>query len=43
MRPLRQNVKHGKVTTTIETYCHQSMDAQEKIADRLYREIEAEL
>ena len=26
---------HGKVTTTIETYCHQSMDAQVKIADRL--------
>ena len=26
---------HGKVTTTIETYCHQSMDAQIKIADRL--------
>ena len=26
---------HLKVTTTIETYCHQSRDAQEKIADRL--------
>jgi integrase len=26
---------HGRVTTTIETYCHPSMDAQERIADRL--------
>lgn len=26
---------HGKVTTTIETYCHPAMDAQERIADRL--------
>lgn len=26
---------HGRVTTTIETYCHPSLDAQEKIADRL--------
>ncbi len=26
---------HGKVTTTIETYCHPSADAQEKIADVL--------
>ena len=23
------------MTTTIETYCHPSMDAQERIADRL--------
>lgn len=26
---------HGKVTTTIETYCHPSQDAQEKIARKL--------
>ena len=26
---------HGKVTTTIETYCHPSMDGQKKIADKL--------
>ena len=32
---LLRGVGHGKVTTTIETYCHQSRDAQEKIADRL--------
>ena len=32
---IAKRLGHGKVTTTIETYCHQSMDAQEKIADRL--------
>lgn len=26
---------HGRVTTTIETYCHPTMDAQQRIADRL--------
>ena len=26
---------HGRVTTTIETYCHPSLDAQVRIADRL--------
>ncbi len=26
---------HGKVTTTIETYCHPSLDSQMKIAERL--------
>lgn len=26
---------HGKVTTTIETYCHPSLDAQVKMAERL--------
>lgn len=28
---------HGKVTTTIETYCHPSMDAQVRMAQRLSR------
>ena len=32
---IAKRLGHGKVTTTIETYCHQSMDAQEKIAERL--------
>lgn len=32
---IAKRLGHGKVTTTIETYCHQSRDAQEKIADRL--------
>ena len=32
---IAKRLGHGKVTTTIETYCHQSMDAQMKIADRL--------
>jgi integrase len=32
---IAKRLGHGKVTTTIETYCHQSMDAQEKIAGRL--------
>jgi len=32
---IAKRLGHGKVTTTIETYCHQSMDAQVKIADRL--------
>lgn len=32
---IAKRLGHGKVTTTIETYCHQSMDAQLKIADRL--------
>ena len=32
---IAKRLGHGKVTTTIETYCHQSMDAQIKIADRL--------
>lgn len=32
---IAKRLGRGKVTTTIETYCHQSMDAQEKIADRL--------
>lgn len=32
---IAKRLGHGKVSTTIETYCHQSMDAQIKIADRL--------
>lgn len=32
---IAKRLGHGKVTTTIETYCHQSMDAQEKNAGRL--------
>ena len=32
---IAKRLGHGKVTTTIETYCHQSMDAQTKIANRL--------
>ena len=32
---IAKRLGHGKVTTTIETYCHQPMDAQKKIADRL--------
>lgn len=32
---IAKRLGHGKVTNTIETYCHQSMDAQVKIADRL--------
>ena len=32
---IAKRLGHGKVTTTIETYCHQSMDAQVRIADRL--------
>ena len=32
---IAKRLGHGKVTTTIENYCHQSRDAQEKIADRL--------
>ena len=30
---IAKRLGHGKVTTTIETYCHQSMDAQEKQLD----------
>ena len=32
---IAKRLGHGKVTTTIETYCHQSAEAQNKIADRL--------
>ena len=32
---IAKRLGHGRVTTTIETYCHQSMDAQVRIADRL--------
>lgn len=32
---IAKRLGHGKVTTTIETYCHQPMDAQVKIAERL--------
>jgi integrase len=32
---IAKRLGHGKVTTTIETYCHPSMDGQKKIADRL--------
>lgn len=32
---IAKRLGHGKVTTTIETYYHQSMDAQMKIANRL--------
>lgn len=34
---IAKRLGHGKVTTTIETYCHPSMDGQKKIADRLGR------
>lgn len=34
---IAKRLGHGKVTTTIETYCHQSMDAQHKIATTLGR------
>ncbi|HRV50817.1 MAG TPA: site-specific integrase [Saccharofermentans sp.] len=32
---IAKRLGHGRVTTTIETYCHQSMDAQQKIANTL--------
>lgn len=32
---IAKRLGHGKVTTTIETYCHSSLDGQKKIADRL--------
>lgn len=32
---IAQRLGHGRVTTTIETYCHASADAQSKIAERL--------
>ncbi|MEG0903445.1 MAG: site-specific integrase [Lachnospiraceae bacterium] len=32
---IARRLGHGKVTTTIETYCHPSMDAQERIAEKL--------
>ena len=32
---IAKRLGHGKVTTTIETYCHQSMEAQQKIANTL--------
>lgn len=32
---IAKRLGHGKVTTTIETYCHPSLDGQRKIADRL--------
>ena len=32
---IARRLGHAKVTTTIETYCHPSMDAQERIADKL--------
>ncbi|MCR5778071.1 MAG: site-specific integrase [Lachnospiraceae bacterium] len=32
---IARRLGHGRVTTTIETYCHQSMDGQKKIADSL--------
>lgn len=32
---IAKRLGHGKVTTTIETYCHPSMDAQQKIASTL--------
>ncbi len=32
---IAKRLGHGKVTTTIETYCHSSMDAQQKIASTL--------
>lgn len=32
---IAKRLGHARVTTTIETYCHQSMDAQIKIAERL--------
>lgn len=32
---ISRRLGHKKVTTTIETYCHESREAQEKIAERL--------
>ena len=32
---ISKRLGHGKVTTTIETYCHVATDSQEKIADAL--------
>lgn len=32
---IAKRLGHSRVTTTIETYCHPSMDAQKKIADSL--------
>ena len=32
---ISRRLGHGRVTTTIETYCHPSADAQQKIADAL--------
>ena len=32
---IAKRLGHGKVTTTIETYCHPAMDAQERIASKL--------
>ncbi len=32
---IAKRLGHSKVTTTIETYCHPSLDAQKKIADSL--------
>ena len=32
---ISKRLGHGKVTTTIETYCHAATDSQEKIADAL--------
>lgn len=32
---IARRLGHGRVTTTIETYCHPSMDSQMKIADKL--------
>jgi len=32
---IAKRLGHGKVTTTIETYCHASMDGQKQIADKL--------
>lgn len=32
---IAKRLGHGKVTTTIETYCHPAMDAQKKIANQL--------
>ena len=32
---IARRLGHSKVTTTIETYCHPSLDAQKKIAESL--------
>ena len=34
---IAKRLGHGKVTTTLETYCHASMDGQKKIAEGLER------
>ena len=32
---IAERLGHGRVTTTIETYCHSSSDCQKKMVERL--------